>query len=56
VHAVRAAVLGAAAAAVGIAVPGDVTVLLNDRPVDPDPQLPLVAGDTVVLDGCRARR
>lgn len=55
-HAVRAAVLGAAAAAVGIAVPGDATVILNDRPVDPDPQLPLVAGDTVVLDGCRARR
>jgi molybdopterin-guanine dinucleotide biosynthesis protein A len=54
-HVVRAAALGAAAAAVGIDVTSEVAVRLNGRPVGPDPQLPLVAGDTVVLDACRAR-
>ena len=48
---VRAAVLGVAAAAVGIGVTGDLVVVLNGLRVDPDPHLPLVAGDTVVLDG-----
>ncbi len=50
-HQVRAAMLGAAAAAVGIAVTGDLAVFLNGCRVDPDPHLPLVAGDTVVLEG-----
>ena len=44
---VRAATLGAAAAAAGIAL-GE-QVALNGLAVEPDPELPLVAGDTVAL-------
>jgi len=46
-HTVRAATLAEALAAVG-GHPGS-TVLLNGAPVAPDPRLPLVAGDALVL-------
>jgi molybdopterin-guanine dinucleotide biosynthesis protein A len=53
---VRAASLGGAAAAVGFALAADATVVLDGRRVRPDPHLPLVAGDTVSLDGYGAPR
>jgi hypothetical protein len=46
---VRAATLGEAAAAAGVAI--DAVVALNGELVGPDPALPLVAGDVVVLAG-----
>jgi molybdopterin-guanine dinucleotide biosynthesis protein A len=46
---VRAATLGAAAQGVGVALGGDVAVVLNGHAVAPDPQLPLVAGDVVAF-------
>jgi len=46
---VRAATVGGAAAAVGAGLDGAVAVMLNGRDVAADGQLPLAAGDTVVL-------
>jgi molybdopterin-guanine dinucleotide biosynthesis protein A len=46
---VRAASLGSAAAVVGVALAADGAVTLNGRKVQPDPHLPLVAGDTVAF-------
>ncbi len=51
----RAATLGAAAAAVGVAFTGQVAAALNGAPVDRDPQLPLVAGDTVAFRAAAPR-
>ena len=49
---VRADMLGAAAAAVGVELDARVAgVLLNGTPIEPDPALPLVAGDLVTLTG-----
>jgi molybdopterin-guanine dinucleotide biosynthesis protein A len=46
-HIVRAATLARAAAILGAGL--DSPVVLNGDPTDPDPHLPLVAGDTLVL-------
>jgi len=46
---VRAATLGGAAAAVGLALDPYVMAALNGREITRDPQLPLVAGDTVAF-------
>jgi molybdenum cofactor guanylyltransferase len=48
-HSVRAATLGAAATAVGIALDRYVMAALNGDQITHDEQLPLVAGDTVAL-------
>jgi molybdopterin-guanine dinucleotide biosynthesis protein A len=47
--AVRAATLGAAAAAAGVELDRDVVAALNGSQVAPDPRLPLAAGDAVQL-------
>lgn len=46
---VRAATIGAAAVAVGLALDGQVVVALNGEPIPQDERLPLVAGDTVAF-------
>ncbi len=45
----RASALGAAAAAIGRQLDATVTVHLNGRAVDPDPELPLAVGDEVTF-------
>ncbi|MGH3317493.1 MAG: molybdenum cofactor guanylyltransferase, partial [Nocardioidaceae bacterium] len=56
---VRAANLGEAASAVGLTVDGvddALSVRLNGHLVDPDPALPLLAGDDLVLAGADSGR
>ena len=48
---VRAWSLGAAAAAVGLALDEHIVAALNGDKITRDPELPLVAGDTVALHG-----
>jgi molybdopterin-guanine dinucleotide biosynthesis protein A len=52
---IRAATLGAAMSAAGLALVGEILVTINGEPAD-DPQEPLVAGDLVAISAARAWR